>query len=190
MAFVATTASNFNPAFLSRRIVKNSVTLNVGDCVLSYSAGVADVGVAGAPILGIVIGFENNDGSQIRPDGVTKSTTAYKGSVDQLVAASDNQTVAKKLAVICSDPSVVWSAQVNGTIGSTATSNLPGAGIDVDSSNTNYGRVLETTATRTAATITNFTLRGNGTGGSTDPNDATRLLVSISASEMFSSKKG
>lgn len=190
MSFNAHTQSGLNPASLVRRIVKNSVTLNVGDCVLSYAAGVADVGLAGAPILGIVIGFENNDGSPIRPTQVTKGTTAYNGSVTQLVADSDNQTVAKKLAVICADQNVTWSAQVNGTINTTVSSGLPGFGIDVDSANTNYARVLETTATRTAATITNFWCVGNGQGSSTDPNDSTRLLVRISASEQLSSKKG
>ncbi len=190
MAFLAVDNSGFNPAFLVRRIIKNSVTLNVGDCVLSYAAGVADVGVAGAPILGIVVGFENAGGAQIQPAQVTKGTTAYSGVVNQVVAASDNQTNAKQVAVICADPSVRWSAAVNGTINTTVSSGLPGFGIDVDSANTSYGRVLETTATRTAATITNFVCAGNAVGTSTDPADSLRLLVNISASELFSSKKG
>ena len=190
MALVAQTQSGFSPANLCRRIVKNSVTLNVGDCVKSYTAGIAEAGVAGADILGIVIGFENVDGSQIRPSAVSKSTSSFAGSITQLVAASDNQTNAKQLAVICHDRSVTWSAAVNGTINTTATSGLPSCGIDIDSSNTNVSRVLESTATRTAATLTNFVTSGNNQGTSTDQNDVTRLLVRISASELSSSAKG
>jgi hypothetical protein len=106
------------------------------------------------------------------------------------VADSDNQTVAKRVAVICADPSVIWSAEVNGTINTTGSSGLPGAGIDIDSAGTDYGQVLETTATRTAATVTNFVTRGNKVGSSYDLDDTSRLLVSISCSEIFGSKKG
>jgi hypothetical protein len=190
MAFNAVTGSKFDPAFLARRILTNSLAFSVGECVLSYAAGVAAKGVAGAPILGIIIGFEENDGRAIRPDQVQKGTTAYNGSVVSLTAASNNQTVAKRVAVVCFDPSVIWSAECNGTINTTATSGLPGAGIDVDSANTTYTRVLESTATRTAATITNFVIRANDNGTSYDPADSTRLLVSIQCSEIFSSKKG
>lgn len=189
MAFNAVNSSGFNPSQLTRRIIANSVTLNVGDCVKSYSAGYADVGVAGAPILGIVVGFENAGGAQIRPDQVTKSTTAYPATVTQVVAAADNQTVAKQMAVICLDPSVTWSAAVSGTIGTNAASNLPGAGIDVNSANTSYGQLLESTATRTAATLTNFITVANMNGTAVDVNDSTRLLVRISCSEQASSAK-
>lgn len=190
MAFNAVTNSGFDPAQLTRRIIKNGVTLNIGDNAKSYSTGYADVGVAGAPTLGVVIGFENAGGAQIRPDQVTKGTTAYPATVTQVVAAADNQTVAKQMAVICIDPNVTWSAAVNGTIDTTAASGLPGAGIDTDSANTSYGRVLETTATRTAGTITNWMTVGNANGTSVDPSDSTRLLVRLSASEQSSSKKG
>jgi len=190
MALVAKTGTKFDPAFLVRRIMTNSLTFSVGEVVKSYTAGIAAKGVAGAVILGVVVGFENNDGSPIRPSQVTKGTSSYTGSVDSVTAAADNQTVAKQLAVVCADPSVIFSAQVNGTINTTATSGLPGCGIDVDSANTTYTRLLETTSTRTAATLTNFMTRGNDQGTSTDPEDTSRLLVSISASELLSSAKG
>lgn len=189
MAFTAANNGGFNPSQLTRRIIKNSVTLNVGDAVVSYPTGFADVGVAAAPILGIVIGFENALGQLIRPAQVTKGTTSYPSSVNQVIAASDNQTNKQQVAVVCTDPSVTWSAAVNGTIGATNSSNLPSAGIDVDSADTSYGQVLETTATRTAATLTNFVTRASLACTSIDPNDSTRLLVSISCSEIFSSAK-
>lgn len=190
MALNVKNPSLLSPAMLTRRIMTNSLTFYVGECVLSYSAGVAAKGLAGAPILGVIVGFENADGSPIRPTQVTKGTTAYNGSVEQHTADSDNQTVAKRLAVICFDQTVLFSAEVSGTIGTTGTSDLPGAGIDIDSANTNYRRLLETTATRTAATITNFVTGANSQGTSYDPDDSTRLLVRINCSEAFSSKKG
>lgn len=190
MAFNAVTNSKFDPAYLVRRILTNSLTFNVGDCVLSYAAGILAKGVAAGPILGVIVGFENNDGSLIRPGAVVKGTTVFPGSINSVTAASDNQTNAKQLAIVCADPSVIWSAPVNGVINSTASSGLPGAGIDVDSAGTNYGQVLESTATRTATVISNFVLRGNKVGTSVDSANSSRLLVSIGSSELLSTKKG
>ena len=69
-----------------------------------------------------------------------------------------------------------YSAQVNGTLGTTASSNLPGCYIDVDSDNTTYTRLLESTAVRSG-------FKGNFYSHGLDPNDSTRLIVSIHNSE-------
>ena len=73
----------------------------------------------------------------------------------------------------------IWSVDVTGTIGSTVNSDRIGYRVDVDSAGGNYGNVLETTATRTEATVANFF------GYGTDPADATRLLVSIASSYLL-----
>ena len=169
-----------DPAYLTDRILTNSVTWTVGEAVRSYTTGFAVKAAASEPILGIIVGFKNNDGSLIAPSANTKSTTAYTTSIESVTSASDNETVAKVKAVICCDVSSRWSAACNGTIGTTTASNLPGGKIDVDSSNTDYGRVLESTNTRTPGTDANFYNWG------TDPSDSTRLIVSIAESELFS----
>lgn len=188
--FIAASGTEFNPAQLTRRILYNSLTFNVGELVESLTSGYAKHPTAGAAALGIIVGFEGPNGALLRSPDVTKSTTAYNGSVDTYTTASDNTTNAQVVAVVCFDPTVVWSAQCNGTPGTTNASNLPSAGINVDSADSNYDRVLESTATRTAATVTNFVTAGNSSATSLDPNDSTRLLVRLSCSEIASSKKG
>lgn len=184
MAFVATQGTRLDPAHLSYRIMYDSTTFAVGELVESLSSGYAKHATAATASLGVIVGFADSSNAPLVPPDVTKSTTAYAGSVTSVTTDSDNTTVAMKQAIVCSDPGVVWSAQVNGTINTTASSALPSVGIDVDSAGSNWGRVLETTATRTAATKTNFMALGR------DPNDSTRLLVQLNCSELFSSAKG
>ena len=73
----------------------------------------------------------------------------------------------------------VFSAEVSGTLGTTVSSTLRGARLDVNSAGNAEGQLLETTATRTIGTPANFYSLG------LDPNDSTRLLVKISMSEMY-----
>jgi len=146
---------------------------------MSYTTGFCPKAVAAGPILGIIIGFENANGQLIQPSQASKGTTAFTADIETVTAAADNQTNAQQVAVICCDPYTRWSAQVNGTLGSTNSSNLPGCRIDVDSANTNYGRVLESTATRTETTVANLY------GWGADPDNSARLLVSICDSELF-----
>ena len=184
MAILAAEGTRYDPAFLTRRILFNSLTFSVGELVESISSGYAKKATAGTCALGIIVGFEGPNGALLPAPNVTPSTTAFNGSIESVTTAADNTTVDKKVAIVCFDPSVLWSAAVNGTIGTTASSQLPSVGIDIDSANTNYGRVLESTATRTPATKTNFMAFG------ADPNDTTRLLVMLNCSEVFSSAKG
>lgn len=184
MAFLAKEGTRYNPAFLCYRTMFDSLTFSVGEAVESLSSGYAKKATAATPFLGIIVGFTDSSKAPLASDAVTKSTTAYAGSVESVTTAADNTTVAMKQAIVCFDPSVIWSAQVNGTINTTASSSLPSVGIDVDSAGSNYGRLLETTATRTAATKTSFMCFG------ADPDDSTRLLASINCSEVFSSAKG
>lgn len=183
MAFQAAQGTRLDPAFLDLRIMDNSTTFVVGELVESLSTGYAKHATAASPALGVIIGFVDAVAAPIQPDTVTRSTTAYPGAITSVATAADNTTVAMKQAIVSCDPGVLWSAAVNGTIGTTAASNLPSCGINVDSANSNWGRVLESTATRTAATVTNFMTEG------IDPNDSTRLLVRLSNSELFSSKR-
>lgn len=180
MAFQPVRGARLDPAFLADVIIANSTTLTVGDAVKTNTSGFLAVATAAAPLLGIVIGFKTSSDTPLTPSAYAKGTTAILPETESYAAASDNQTVAKVKAIVACDPSAKYSAKVNGTINTTVSSAQPGARIDVDSANSNADRVLETTATRTASTAANFYDWG------TDPDDSTRLIVSIAQSELMS----
>lgn len=163
---------------LQKVIIANSAVVAVGEAVLTNSSGFVTNAAAAGPILGIVVGFSTPQDTPVLPAAYVPGT-ATGTDVQSVTAASDNQTVAKVAAIV--DTSVLsrWSAAVNGTLGTTTASNQFGGKIDVDSANSNYARVLETTHTRTAATVANFFSWGP------DPSDSTRLIVSICSSELL-----
>jgi hypothetical protein len=158
-------------------IIKNSVTIGLGEaCASDTTVGFATHASAAARMLGISVGFVTNADYPITPTAYAAGTATLT-NVTAVTAASDNQTNAKYKVVLETSQAKKWSAQVDGTVGTTAHSDVIGVGIDVDSANTHYDRVLETTATRTYTTVTSFY------GWGTDPADSTRLVVSIRASE-------
>lgn len=143
-------------------IITNSATIQIGDMVRSYVDGFVEVAVAARPILGVVVGVVDSKGLPIDPDS---------GTLDTYTVASDNETVDKKRAVVMTDRNAVFSGDVDGTIGTTNTSNLRGASLDLTDENS----IAETSAVRNASAQ----LYGYGT----DPDDSTNLLVSIMESE-------
>lgn len=160
---------------LCRVIIANSATVAVGEVVKLDSSGFVTNGSAAAPVLGIVVGFQTPQGTPVLPTAYTPGT-ATGTDIQSVTAASDNQTVAMVYAVVETSTQKQYSCDVNGTLGTTTASSQFGGWIDVDSANTNYGRVLETTHTRTAGTASNFFCWG------VDPSDSTRLIVSIASS--------
>lgn len=156
-------------------IIANSITIALGEAVKLDSSGFATNQTAAVPVLGIVVGFTSVSGSPLQPTAYAAGT-ATGTDVTSVVAASTNQTVNMYKVLVETSKSKQWSAQVNGTVGTTGSSGNIGAGLDVDSANTHYDRVLETTSTRTMSTLTNFT------GLGTDPNDSTRIIVRIASS--------
>lgn len=166
---------------LTSVIIANSATITLGDAV-AIASGYLTNGAAAAPILGIVVGFTDSAGTPLAPTAYAKGTTAVGSDVTSVVAAADNVTVAKKMAIVETSMDKKWSAEVNGTIGTTNQSNLIGAGIDVDSAGGSYGKILESTSTRTAATCVNFMTWG------LDPADSTRAIVSIACSYKVSER--
>lgn len=158
-------------------IIANSATIAVGEVVKIDTSGFAANGVAAAPILGIAVGFANFYDAPLTPTAYSAGV-ATSSDVQSVTAASDNQTVAMKMVIVESSTKRRWSAQVNGTIGSNGASGKIGAYIDNDSANSHYDRVLESTATRTASTCTNFVTYG------LDLSDSTRIVVGIRASQL------
>ncbi len=125
---------------------------------------------AATPIKGIVVAIVNADGQPF----VKAARTAGTADTPDTTSVTGDGT---QYVILDTNVNSKYSAQVNGTIGTTNSSGKVGARVDIDSANTDYGRVLETTATRTVGTPANFYVHG------TDPQDSDRLIVSIALSE-------
>lgn len=154
-------------------VIKTDDVVSVGDAIRTYVAGIAEVPAAAVPVKGVVVAITDAQGLPLAKG------TRTAGSVDipDVVTATGDGT---QFVQIDTNVNSLYSAQVNGTIGTTGTSNLPGAKLDIDSANTDYGRLLESTATRTIGTPANFYSHG------VDPLDTTRLIVSLAMPEEMS----
>lgn len=150
----------------------NSQTVAVGDVIETYTTGKGVLQVAAKLVGGVVDALCDVNGYPIQTSNPVAGTAS---GVD--VRSQATGTGGAYYALVDFSPLTVYSAAVNGTLGTTASSTLRGCHVDIDSANTNYGRVLETTATRTQGVEANFYSHG------TDPLDSTRLLVSIALSE-------
>lgn len=163
MAFLyRRTASGVGHPNTTDVLIKNSATIQIGDVVRSYVAGVCEVNIAAKPSLGVVVGVVDADGLPVDPDS---------GTLDTYTVASDNQTVGLKRAQVILSKDAVFSADVDGTIGTTNTSNLRGCTIDLTDENS----LAETSALRNAS--------GQFYSHGVDPEDSGNLLVSIMESE-------
>lgn len=151
-----------------------SQTFEVGDVIEVYQNGVATLGTAAQPILGVVASFADADGN-ILPKPALVAGTASGNDVRTVTTDASNSDGYYAFVDIAKD--TVYSAEISGTLGTTNDSDLPGVRLDVNSAGAEYGQLLETTATRTIGTPANFYSWG------VDPNDSTRLLVSIAMSE-------
>lgn len=155
-------------------LLKESLTFNVGQAVKSYVAGTAEHATAATPVLGVLVAIVDSKGMPFKSGSITPGT-AFANELTTVTTAGGNVTY---YGLIDISPDTVYSVNLNGTIGTTVDSDLRGCKIDVDSANTTYTRVLESTATRTVATTANF--YGHGA----DSSDTSRIMVSIANWEM------
>lgn len=181
MSFNYSYSLDGSPKNLVWVVAGNSKTIAVGEAVLTYSnAGVATNATAAVPMLGIVDSI--SEGRLPSVKGTHTPGSANTSDLQTVTTASDNATTRKYWLQVDVNKNSVYSAEVSGTLGTTATSptveGVRGGWIDVNSAGTNYGQVLESTHTRTAATAANFSVHG------VDPDETTRLLVSIAISEL------
>ena len=154
-------------------LINGTDTVAVGEVVEVYTNGKATNGVAATPLKGVVISITDANGlPQLKGSNTAGSTNSTDTNS---ITASGNDYV-----MVDASPQSIYSAAVSGTIGTTANSDLMGARIDIDSANTNYDQLLESTATRTIGTPANFYIHN------VDPNDSTRLHVSLAMSEEVS----
>jgi len=151
----------------------NSQTVEVGDAIETYTVGLGTLQTAAHHVGGIVDAICDSKGNPIQ---ISNPVAGTASSTD--VRSQATGTGGLYYALVDFGRDTIYSAAVEGTIGTTATSNLRGCHIDINSAGAEYGEVLESTATRTEGVEANFYSHG------VDPNDSTRMLVSIAMSEM------
>lgn len=166
----------FGPSILRTVIIDNSDTVAIGDAVKLRNGNV-EVSAADGAFSGVVVGLVDKEGKSVFGSLATLGSATVSGNPasGSVVAYSDNETVDKIAAQIEMSPYVVYSADVTGTIGTTNSSEKIGGWVDMDDEDS----VDETTFNRTIST------GGQLNGWGTDPDDSTRLLVSIHEHEFF-----
>lgn len=172
------TKKTYQPEELVTVIVANSQTLSIGQLV-TYRTGFATIdSTAASAIGGVIVDFVDANGNSVFGSLAALGSATVSGSPSSgtLVAGGSNQTVDLISARIETSKKVIFSADVTGTINTTNTSATQGGWANPT---TGALTVDETTHTRTITTLR--TLKGWGT----DPEDSTRLLVSISSSELW-----
>ncbi len=154
-------------------IIDNSDDIEVGDMVKCYNAGNAEKATAGVPIFGVVHAIVDKYGNAIEPE---KQSKAVMGSATEasgvVTVASDNETVDKISVVVDTSVDSIYSGTVDGTIGTTNSSEKLGAYMNLTDENS----IAENSAVRNG--------QAQLYGWGTDPDDSTKLLVSIVESEL------
>lgn len=165
-------------------VLADSLTFIVGEGMKSYGQtdGSATHATAAVSVLGVLVGIVDKYGIPIVASAITAGTAADIALTTVTTGAS-NVTNSTYWGLIDTSRNTVYTTTVSGTLGTTAQSNKRGCRIDIDSANTNYARVLESTATRTIGTAANFYSHG------LDKDDSTRLLLSIALSEYDSDQE-
>lgn len=120
-------------------IIDNSETIKQGDFVNLDTSGNCDRAAATELILGSVITVVDANGAPVAPDS---------GYEDRWTVASDNETVAKKRALVNVDPTAVYEVDFSANIGTTGGS-VVGARFDL----TDHDTVNEASATAGSAQV-------------------------------------
>lgn len=172
--FKGTVGGATGPDLVMRKL-KTSTTFTVGEWVKSYDQdlGIVDKAVAATPLLGVIVALVDRYGVPLIDSTVTPGT-AKSSSVTSVTTSS---TAGAYSALIDQSRFSKYSVSVSGTLGTTNESDYEGARLDINSANTTYNQLLETTATRTIGTPAQFYSHGK------DPADAARLIVTMAMSE-------
>lgn len=163
---------------LRRVIIDPSDTISVGEAVFRRTAGYLLVGTAGTALFGIVVDIQDKNGNSVFGSLANLGSATVTGSADSgsVTVAATNDTVDQIAALVDVSKDTLYSVSVTGTIGTTNTSDIGGGWMDLA---TGALTVDETTHTRT---ITNG---GTFYNWGKDPDDSTRLIVSIVESEVY-----
>ena len=165
-------------------VLDNSLTTGIGyPC--DFRTGVVTVAAAGSAVGGIIVDILDKQGntvfgSTLRELGVSALTTDNPASGIIFTGAA-NTTTDLIVAVIDTSKEVIYSASITGTMNTTATSSTAGGWVDGVA--TTGLTIDETTHTRTITTGGQYKTWG------VDPQDSTRMLVSINESEVWDATK-
>ena len=161
------------------RVIKNSVTVAIGDSVKTL-AGFAALGTTGARVLGHVESFIGEDG--LTP---TKDGTLLQNLGQTFVAASDNQTVAEVRVRVDVDVMSQYSAELDAAAGSTTGSDLAGKYFNLadedtlDESTVTEDRLTLSEGAPNTAAFMQYYSQG------LDRNNTAQVVVNIVNSEVF-----
>ena len=168
----------YENAELVEVIIDNSDVVVIGDLVKCRN-GNLEVSTAGGAIFGVVVDIVDKNGNSLFGSlAVTGSATLISGTPGgsgTVTVASDNETVDKIAARVNTSKKAIYSATVDGTVNTTSSSAKLGGWLNQTDANS----VDETTHSRTITDVR--ALKGWGS----DPDDTTRLLVSINHSEVW-----
>ncbi len=164
-------------------IIDNSDALRAGDAVTHLNGDLEAANTAGDAIFGIVIEIVDAAGLVLSSFGITEPATLATlggGSLtdatpDTITVASDNETVDKAACKIDLSMESIFTADQNGTMNTTLSSDKGGGWVDL----TDQRTVDESSYTRTIGTGGQFYNWG------VDPQDTENMLVSIHESEFY-----
>lgn len=164
---------NSQPAMI-RVIIDNSDAVERWDAVKCLNGNLELLAATSSQsVFGIVNDIVDKNGNSVFGSLAVLGSATVSGNV--VTVAGTNETVDLIAADVIIDKNAVFSVDVTGTVNTTVSSAKPGAYLNCDDENS----VDETTATRTPGTARQFYSLGQ------DPQDTTRLLVLINASEVY-----
>lgn len=144
-------------------IIVNSGVMQIGDKV-EWSSGFVQTGAgstAGTDPIGICVGVAQN-GISIDPDA---------GTLDTFTVAGDNQTVAKKYAIIDISENTLYSVGADAALGTTTGSNL--AGYAANAKTSDGAQLTESTF------VTSDTGSASFFSWGVDPANSARVIVNM-----------
>jgi len=139
--------------------------------------GNLEVVTAGDAVHGVVVDIVDKNGNSMSGSLAVVGSATVSGlpSALSVAVASDNETVDLVAAKVETSKFAIYSADVDGTMNTTSSSNKAGGWVDM----TDKDSVDETTHTRT------ITTGGQMKNWGVDPEDSSRMLVSINESEAW-----
>lgn len=155
-------------------LLADSTSFAVGNAVEMYSTGYVKNATKAKPTLGVIVGFVNQYGAPLQPTAYSAGS-ATSTDVQSVTTSASNVSGQIVWALVNTSVTQKYSVTVNGTVNTTANSGRGHLWVSVDSDNTSYGRVLESTCSRSAV-LDWYVV-------STDSSDTTRFVVQLAGSE-------
>lgn len=157
-----------------KKQLATSTTYTVGEWVKSYDqdTNLVAKAVAATPLLGVITALVDKYGNPL-VEATNAPGTAKSSSVTTIATG----TTITYFALVDRSRFSLYSVTVSGTLGTTNESDFADARLDIDSANTDYDQLLESTTTRTIGTPAQFLSHG------VDPEASTRLIVSMAMSQ-------